>query len=91
MHFALLAVFCSFVCLITAYDNVDLRNNLVPKNLFRPTVVVTSTSVSTITCSLSVANGCRRRKRDVRLHEEDNLAEQFPIAPSAVRGYVNFI
>ena len=55
-----------------------------PRNL-RPTTIVTSTSVSTVTCTKSIATGCTGRRRRAILLDDDS-EEQFPIAPSAVEG-----
>ena len=59
-------------------------NEVNPRNL-RSTTIVTSTSVSTVTCTKSIATGCTGRRRRAILLDDDS-EEQFPIAPSAVEG-----
>ena len=56
-----------------------------PKNFVIPTIVVTSTSVSTVTCTKSIATGCNGRRRRAILLDDEN-EEQFPIAPTVVEG-----
>ncbi len=57
----------------------------IEQKLLRPTVTVTSTSISTVTCTKSTT-ACVRRRRGIALEEDESNDEQFPIVPSSVQG-----